>query len=331
MFRIPKVSRYVLLGLTLCFAGCGPGGSGGSGAEGPRSREAGSVRTGDAGTPEALSRLGEPLLRPATLPNQAQLEMNLADAEAELAADPESADALIWVGRRLGYLWRYNEAIERFGQGVERFPTDPRFLRHRGHRYLTVRDFPAATADFERAAMLIEGQADEIEPDGAPNAFNQPRSTLHFNIWYHLALSYFLQGDFERAARAWQACLEVSNNDDSIVAASDWLWISLMRLDREAEAEAVLARIEPDMDILENDAYHRRLLMYKGDLQPEAVLGASGDDELTIATQGFGVGNYLREQGDTARAQQLFSQVVDGAYWAAFGYIAAEVELARDR
>lgn len=331
MFRTFRLSRPLLIGLILGFAGCGPGGTGGSAAERALSGESSAMRGGDAGTPEALSRLGEPLLRPVTLPNQAQLEMNLADAEAELAADPESADALIWVGRRLGYLWRYNEAIERFGEGVERFPTDPRFLRHRGHRYLTVRDFPAATADFERAAMLIEGQPDEIEPDGAPNAFNQPRSTLHFNIWYHLALSYFLQGDYERAARAWQACLEVSNNDDSIVAASDWLWISLMRLDREAEAAAVLDRITPEMDILENDAYHRRLLMYKGELQPEAVLGTSGDDELTVATQGFGVGNYLREQGDSAQARQLFSQVVDGAYWAAFGYIAAEVELARDR
>lgn len=331
MFRTFRLSRPLLIGLIIGFASCGPSGNGGSGAEGALSGEGSAMRGGDAGTPEALSRLGEPLLRPVTLPNQAQLEMNLADAEVELAADPESADALIWVGRRLGYLWRYNEAIERFGEGVERFPTDPRFLRHRGHRYLTVRDFPAATADFERAAMLIEGQPDEIEPDGAPNAFNQPRSTLHFNIWYHLALSYFLQGDYERAARAWQACLEVSNNDDSIVAASDWLWISLMRLDREAEAAAVLDRIAPEMDILENDAYHRRLLMYKGELQPEAVLGTSGDDELTVATQGFGVGNYLREQGDSAQARQLFSQVVDGAYWAAFGYIAAEVELARDR
>lgn len=331
MFRTPRLSRRFLIGLTLCFASCGPGSGGGPDGSGQTSGERGTLRTADAGTPEALSRLGEPLLRPVSLPNQTQLEMNLADAEAALAADPESADALIWVGRRLGYLWRYNEAIERFGQGVERFPTDARFLRHRGHRYLTVRDFPAATADFERAAMLIEGQPDEVEPDGAPNAFNQPRSTLHFNIWYHLALSYFLQGDFERAAKAWQACLDVSTNDDSIVAASDWLWISLMRLDREAEAQALLAGISPKMDILENEAYHRRLLMYKGELQPEAVLGTAGDDELTVATQGFGVGNYLREQGDTAQAQQLFSQVVDGAYWAAFGYIAAEVELARDR
>ncbi len=331
MFTTSTSLRSVSFVFALCFASCGPSSSGGAGSDRPVSGEVSALRMGDGGTPEALSRLGEPLLRPATLPNQAQLEMNLADAEAELAAHPESADALIWVGRRLGYLWRYNEAIERFGQGVERFPADPRFLRHRGHRYLTVRDFPAATADLERAAMLIEGQPDEVEPDGAPNAFNQPRSSLHFNIWYHLALSYFLQGDFERAARAWQACLEVSTNDDSIVAASDWLWISLMRLDREAEAAAVLAPIEPDMDILENGSYHRRLLMYKGELQPEAVLGTSGDDELTVATQGFGVGNYLRERGDTAQAQQLFSQVVDGAYWAAFGYIAAEVELARDR
>ena len=50
------------------------------------------------------------------------------------------------------------------------------------------------------------------------------------------------------------------------------MWMTLMRLNRKAEAAKVLERITPKMDILENTAYHRRLLMYKGLEKPEALL-----------------------------------------------------------
>lgn len=280
---------------------------------------------------EATSLLGTPLVRMTDFPNREQLEANLAAAETELAANPDSPDALIWLGRRQAYLWHYRDALETFGRGVARFPEDPRFYRHRGHRHITLRNFDAAVADFEKAASLFAGQPDEIEPDGQPNALNQPRSTLQFNVWYHLGLAYYLKGDFENALRAYEACMKVSNNDDSIVATSDWYWMTLMRLDRKAEADKILARITPEMDIIENTSYHRRLLMYKGQETPEALLDTTTADDLTIATQGYGVGNWHLVTGDTAKAREIFEKVVSGRSWSAFGFIAAEADLARMR
>ena len=61
-------------------------------------------------TPEATSLSGKPLY-PIELPNRPKLEADLAQAEKDLAAKPGDADAIIWVGRRHGYLWRYREAI----------------------------------------------------------------------------------------------------------------------------------------------------------------------------------------------------------------------------
>ena len=55
-------------------------------------------------------------------------------------------------------------------------------------------------------------------------------------------------------------------NDDMLVATSYWLYLSLRREGRDAEATDVLAPIHAKMDILENDTYHRLLLMFKGDL-----------------------------------------------------------------
>ena len=60
------------------------------------------------------------------------------------------------------------------------------------------------------------------------------------------------------------------------VATSDWLWMTLMRLGRKDDAAKVLERITPKMEILENGAYHRRLLMYKGAEKPEALLDTEG-------------------------------------------------------
>ncbi len=282
-----------------------------------------------AGKPEAMSLAGQALMVPAAIPNRQKLDADLAQAEKTLAASPKDAEAIIWVGRRLGYLWRYNDAIAMFTRGVELHPNNAKFYRHRGHRHITIRQFAKAQADFEKAAQLIKGQPDEMEPDGAPNPAGQPRSTLQFNIWYHLGLSYYLQGNYAKAYDAYVECMKVSNNDDSVTATSDWMWMTLMRMNRKADAARVLERITPKMDILENASYHRRLLMYKGLDKPEALLDTAKADDTTIATQGYGVGNYYFVTGNMAKAREVFQKVTSGGGWNAFGYIAAEADLYR--
>ena len=284
------------------------------------------VSLSGAQQPEATSLSGRPLVR-IELPDRQKLEANLTQAEQNLAATPNDPDAIIWVGRRLGYLWRYQDAIAMFSKGIAQHPDNPRMYRHRGHRYITVRQFDRAIADLEKAAALIKGMPDEIEPDGQPNAAGKPRSTLHFNIWYHLGLAYFLKGDYEKAVNAYNECMKVSHNDDAVTATSDWLWMTLMRLNRKADAARVLESITPKMDILENGSYHRRLLMYKGLEKPEALLDPANADGLTLATQGYGVGNYYLVSGAVDRARETFAKVVAGPNWSAFGYIAAENDL----
>ena len=154
--------------------------------------------------PGVTSLLGRPLVAQALAPEaEAEMKSQLADAIAAWEKDRNDADALIWVGRRTAYLGRYREAIDIFSDGIARHPADARMYRHRGHRYLTIREIDKAIADFEKAVALIAGQPDQVEPDGLPNARNIPTSTLHSNIYYHLALGYYLKGDFSRAAETW--------------------------------------------------------------------------------------------------------------------------------
>ena len=280
--------------------------------------------------PEARSLTGIDLHAPTLAPDtRVRLEADLARAQAAYEAAPEDADAIIWLGRRLAYLGRYRDAIDVFSRGIELHPDDARMYRHRGHRYITVRRLDDAIQDLARAAELTRGQPDQVEPDGAPNRYNIPTSTLQSNVWYHLALAYYLKHDFESALPAWQQALAVSTNDDMLVASADWLYMTLRRLGRDADAAAVLDRITPDMRILENDAYHRRLLMYRGLAAPADLLAADTNDAVQLATYGYGVANWYLYNGETERAHEIFERIVSGPNWAAFGFIAAEAELAR--
>ncbi|HUP44164.1 MAG TPA: tetratricopeptide repeat protein [Thermoanaerobaculia bacterium] len=279
---------------------------------------------------EAVSLLGRPLLRPQ-YPEEitAQREQDLADARAALERNPKSADALLWVGRRLAYLGRFREAIDTFSEGVRRFPKDARFLRHRGHRYITVRESGRALADLDRAEELVRGKPDQVEPDGLPNARNIPVSTLQSNTCYHLGLAWYLKGEFERALPVYQRCARTATNADQLVSVSHWLYMTLRRLGRPRDADAVLTRTDPSLEVIENIAYHKLLMMYRGEIALEELLGESmeGLDRATIL---YGIGNWYVYNGEPAKGREIFERVAAEEPWPAFGTIAAEAELARE-
>jgi alpha-beta hydrolase superfamily lysophospholipase len=293
------------------------------------------LKPGSATAParaEAVSLLGRPLASPPlTEERRATLEANLAAATAAFVKAPDDADAILWLGRRTAYLGRYREAIDVFTRGIARHPRDARFYRHRGHRYLTVRELDKAEADLARAAELIRGTPDAVEPDGEPNAANVPTSTLHFNVWYHLGLARYLKGDFAGAARAYRECLATAkDSNDRLVAASDWLYLTLRRQGRKAEADALLVPITRDLAVVENTAYRNRLLLYKGDLSPDEAR-ALGTTPVDAATYGYGIAAWHLVNGRADQAKALCEQVAQGAQWPAFGVLAAEAELARMR
>jgi tetratricopeptide (TPR) repeat protein len=281
--------------------------------------------------PEAVSLLGDPLHAPAIPPERrAELEQRLAEARAEWQRDRNDPEAIIWLGRRTAYLGRFREAVEIFSEGLRRHPGDPRFYRHRGHRYITLRQLDRAQADLERAGQLVEGMPDEVEPDGLPNARNVPTSTLQSNIWYHLGLARYLRGDFAGALPSYRRALGVSKNPDNLVATSHWLYMTLRRLGRDAEATEALQPAREDLDVIENTDYYRLLRMYQGKLRPEDVLKESGSaDSVGGATAGYGVAHWHFYNGRREEAMRLFRDVLRGGQWPAFGYIAAEAELAR--
>lgn len=255
-------------------------------------------------------------------------EAKLAEAKAEYEKMPNDADSIIWFGRRTAYTGNYKEAILIFTGGIKKFPSDARFYRHRGHRLITLRCFDDAVKDFEKAAKLVKGKADEIEPDGLPNARNTPTSTLQSNIFYHLGLAHYLNGDFKKALKAYRECEKVSKNPDMLVATTHWLYMTLRRLGREKEAREAVEQIKDDLEIIENDDYYKLLKLYRGKLKATDLLPELREDAnaLSSASLGYGLGNWYLYNGKRDVAERIFKFIVEGNQWASFGYIAAERE-----
>ena len=275
---------------------------------------------------QALSLFDEPLF--SSMPGESTLKKYKA-AKTAYEAQPNDADKLIWFGRWTAYKGDYRESIRIYSEGIRKFPEDARIYRHRGHRYISIREFDRAIQDFEKAASLIAGKEDQIEPDGQPNEQNIPISSLHTNIWYHLGLAYYLKHDLENALRIYWKRIEASRNDDNLVSTIHWLYMTLRLLGREDEAIQALDPIHKDMNVIENMAYHQLCLFYKGELSEEHIFEQDSSDSANAAVE-YGMANYYLYSGNRAKAQEIYERMLKSKGWASFGFIAAEADFVRE-
>ena len=210
---------------------------------------------------QAISLVGDTLYTTlAELPVKLEARIDSLINVAE-ANNDDLATMMIWQARKKGYKGEYRVSIDLLTYAISSFPEDARLYRHRGHRYLTLRQLDLAIADFKKAATLIEGKEDIVEPDGLPNAQNMPTSTLQSNIWYHLGLAYYLKGDYKNAQSAYENCLKVSLNNDMKVATTYWYYMTLRKAGKDELAGKILATIPTELDLIENTSYHKLLLV----------------------------------------------------------------------
>ena len=266
--------------------------------------------------------------------NVDEREQRLAEAKLLLDQDPSNIPNIIWYGRRLAYLERFDEAIAEFSRGLEIDPNSYRLLRHRGHRYISTRQFDKAIADLNRAAELIKGMPIEIEPDGQPNPAGVPRSNTQFNIYYHLGLAHYLKGDLKQAlaaywlSEAFSKNADKTRNDDLLCATWHWTYMTLRRVREHDEAEDLVANFPANPELLENHAYHALIQLYCDERDVDAMLTAIDMNNMTVedVTIGYGLVNWLmcEDRADDARA--LRDAILRSPHKYAFGYIAAETD-----
>jgi tetratricopeptide (TPR) repeat protein len=228
------------------------------------------------------------------------------NARAAVDADPKNIAKIIDLGVAQSGARQFREAIETFTRGLEIEPSNALLLRWRGHRYLSVREFDRAFADLTRGGAID--------------------STI-YGIWYHLGVVQYLRGDFAAAAASFAKAQPIAPDAGELAGSTDWLWMSLSRAGRGAEAKAMLDR-RPDSKPVTN-AYTRRLQLYRGEIGPDAVITPADTDDVQVATLAYGLGNWYLVRGDKAQARRWFERSIQSGGWPAFGFIVSEVELRR--
>ena len=244
---------------------------------------------------------------PAGVEYRAQRDTGpIARAESALAADPRNVERIIQLGVAQSGARQFREAIQTFTRGLRIAPNNALLYRWRGHRYLSVRELDRAMDDLTRGSRLD--------------------STV-YGIWYHLGIVRFARADFGGAAGAFSRALADAPDSAERAGATDWLWMSLSRGGRPAEAQALLDR-RPD-SIPAGNAYAQRLRLYRGQVRPDSVFTPADTGDIAVATLSYGIGDWYLVRGDTAQARAWFEKSIRSGGWPAFGFIMSEIELRR--
>jgi tetratricopeptide (TPR) repeat protein len=233
---------------------------------------------------------------------------SIAAAMAAVQAHPRDVDALLALGLAQAGMMHYREAIATFSRGIELAPDNAMLYRWRGHRYLSVRELDSARADLEHGLAL---------------------DSTCYGCLYHLGIVRYVTGDFAGASECFQRALPLAPDPGEKAGSIDWLWMSLSRAGRKAEARKVLDRWADS--VTADNAYARRIQLYRGAIGPEQVFTPADTDGIQVATLSYGLGNWYLLKGDTARARSMFERSVGTDGWPAFGFIASEAELHRMR
>lgn len=247
--------------------------------------------------------------RAADLVKQQQYDKAIAAFDEAIALDPTNAEFPLGKCRALAAASRHKDAIAACDASLRLRPDNAEALRDRGHYYLNLGQVDAGLADLTRAATHAKTDR---------------------GVYYHLGVAHYLQGDFARAADAFQSCLDNSKGTDT-VECNAWLYPSLVRANRTDRAAAVLAGVHEDPAVTGHPSWYLdRLLLFKG-VRTEEQVAANLDAEgaLSKSSIGYSLGLWHLLNGRTARAREYFEKAVATNFTPAWGYRCSEAELAR--
>lgn len=277
---------------------------------------------GGQGTP-ITSLLGRVLM---PRPSNAAVD----SAREALARQPNDPDVLFAAGQAYDGVWQFGESIALYTRAIALAPKDARSLSLRGQRYLSTRQFERAITDLEQARKL------------APQSFHS---------LYHLGLAYYYVGRYVDAASTLGSCAEITQrahgasntavtldrrdcddlHDGLRYALASWRSAALSRAGRHAEAKAVLEKLPaPQGDVSEGRWYVDAVDIARG-RKPDTLWNSVRVNGGGVLTIGYALANLSIVRGDSIKGCRILRELVSREEWPGFGYIAAEVDLARGR
>jgi hypothetical protein len=259
--------------------------------------------------------------------------------EAQAAFDKEiTPDTATWYGRLLAYQGLMKEAIAVYDAGLKRFPDSAKLLRHRAHRYFSLRRFDESIKDGLKAAQLYVGKPLEREKLG-PDYFPSTADVVQFYLYYHLGQAYFAKHEFDTAAHWFNKSGEVAFGVESVAdytAGVYWGYLSLARGQHYSDAKALLDRYQYTLQDLRDNAeanyYFDGIQLFKGHRAPDSFFNNvdSGKPFSTAdgvaASSSYSLANYYIARGEVASAKDWLRRSIKVDSWGYFARIQAEAD-----
>jgi Flp pilus assembly protein TadD len=282
---------------------------------------------------QALSLLGDTLWSlPIPAEEGPELVEQLNKARTRLASAPLDVNAALVVARRTADLGRLRESVDLYTKAGELNPMDARINRYRGEILLQLREFEHAQRDFQDAAGKLVGKATQVEflniEDGGLLG-----STLQYNIYRLLGLTYYLKGDFTRARITLLEAAKAASNGDDVVAAGLWLFFSSRRLGAVEESRVILTRFTDSAAVGAREAELALLEAFRDGVSSDSLhldLKRPFESERDALTA-YGLGFALLQLGRVDEAELVFEHIRRYRDWSSIPVLAAEADLARIR
>lgn len=280
---------------------------------------------------QAVSLLGDTLWSvPIPVERGQRLVADLHVARGEYAARPDDVAYRVAVARRTAALGRLREALDLYTAAANRHFDDPRPLRYRGELLLYMRQFRLGASDLRRAVQALSWTESEALLE-IPAHSSAPGGALPFGAWFHLGLANYLIGDLDEARAAYQHSLGQASDPSEFARGAVWLWFTLMRLDRPAEAAELLGFADRVLTLPAQTPEHR-LLQALGSHRPEeAIRGLVAQAPRTEADAllGYGLAVLRLVAGRQSEAASTLAWVRQYPDWASPEHVAAEADLHR--
>ncbi len=271
---------------------------------------------------EAVSFMGEPLYRKTV--DEVTLVKSDSIIQSVRARTELTEDDYHTIGLAHIMAYRFRDAIDNYTEGLEKYPDSFQLLRHRGHRYLNVRETEKAIADLMKADELIGDQYLDVMEY---NSDGSQKGTFKFWVGYHLALYHIFNQQWEEAADAYRICLENAALPNNVSGASAWLYMVYQKMGESEKAEALIAPLDENFEGDQDYIYFRRIMLYQGRITPEDLMDLEKPvdqwtgREMTIA---YGIADWYEQQGDTQKANEIYRNILETLHWNPWAYVVTE-------